>query len=126
MNGVARLHARAQAFTSLTIRGREYGRVRFNVPHQQPPDTRTLTFHGNADLRAGRGRRIGATLEDPSARPSIPHVTYVDLNMYAATPFSFSWPCRNLLTPGAYEVVLRIDGADDATQVVVEHDYSIA
>ncbi|HUQ04023.1 MAG TPA: N-acetylmuramoyl-L-alanine amidase [Kofleriaceae bacterium] len=109
----------------IVLRGRNHERVMLNVPHVQPPDGRTLTFSGTADLRAGGGLRLGASLEDPSAPPPIPHVTYVDLNSYSPTPFTFTWPCRNLLTPGVYEVVLRVDGATEDTRIEVSYGYTI-
>jgi V8-like Glu-specific endopeptidase len=109
----------------LVLRGREHGRVMINVPHVQPPDNRTLTFSGGAELTMGRGLRLGASLEDPRAPSSIPMVQYVDLDSINRTPFSFSWPCRNLITPGVYEVVLRVDGADDRTVVEINHGNTI-
>lgn len=109
----------------LTLRGRAHVRVGIDVPHVEPPDTRTLTFSGTADLRAGRGLRLGAHLEDARSPSSIPHVQYVELDPYNRTRFAFTWPCRNLITPGVHDVVLRVDGADESTLVEIDHGNTI-
>jgi N-acetylmuramoyl-L-alanine amidase len=118
------VYGQQSAQRPLVLRGREHGRVPISVSRVDSPDTRTITFTGTADLRAGRGLRLGAHLEDANLPSSIPHVQYVDLDSINRTRFTFSWPCSNLL-PGHYQVVLRVDGADDRTEVEINHGHTI-